>query len=280
VEEIPMSRLTAVLMSFALGVAGAARASDRWEYAAYNSWDDDSTTLNFLQHGTRQVQHDLEAVGGTADTDWYAFKQIPWHSYEVRVNGGIMYWGAACGTIPCPHVDLVNAAGAVVTPGSVTGDDALSTSPSLGRSMSLRWLFDGTSLSKFVRVGPGDIGTPGTGGSYDLSFRDTTYSVPRWNNSGTQASIFILQNTTVNGVSGLIYLFESVGTMAGSISYDLPPRGMVVLNTAAIPQLAGKSGSALIALETGGYGALTGKVVSVEASTGFTFDTPIAPIPY
>jgi hypothetical protein len=274
-----MSRLTAVLMSLTLGTAGAAGASDRWEYAAYNSWDDDSTTLNFLQHGTRQVQHDLQQVGTSLDTDWYVVKPVLWHSYEVRVNGGIMYWGASCGPIVCPHVDLVTPAGLVVIPGSVSGDDAPFTTPSLGRSMSLRWLGNGSTLS-FVRVGPGDLSTSGSGPFYDLSFRDTTYSVPRWNNSGTQVSIFILQNTTVNNVRGFIYMFDSVGQLAGSIPYDLPPRGMTVVNSRALPQFAGKSGSALIATEIGGYGALTGKVVSVEASTGFTFDTPIAPIPY
>jgi hypothetical protein len=52
----------------------------------------------------------------------------------------------------------------------------------------------------------------------------------------------------------------------------------LVLNTGALPNLAGQSGFALIA-HTGGYGALTGKAVALEPSTGFTFDTVIAPIP-
>jgi hypothetical protein len=274
-----MSRLTAVLVSLTLGTAGAARAGDRWEYAAYNSWDDDSTTLNFLQHGARQVQHDLEHVGSSLDTDWYVIKQTPWHSYEVRVNGGIMYWGAACGIIACPHVDLVNPDGSPLFKGSVAGDDAATSSPTLGRGMSLRWYSTGDALA-FVRVGPGDLSTSGLGPSYDLSFRDTTYSVPRWNNSGTQVSIFVLQNTTVNNVHGSIFMFNTAGAIVGAIPYDLPPRGVTVVNTGALSQYAGKSGSALVASENGGYGALTGKVVAVEASTGFTFDTPIAPIPY
>jgi hypothetical protein len=50
------------------------------------------------------------------------------------------------------------------------------------------------------------------------------------------------------------------------------------MNTAAIPALAGASGSASIAHD-GGWGGLAAKGVAVEPATGFTFDTPATTLP-
>jgi hypothetical protein len=52
-----------------------------------------------------------------------------------------------------------------------------------------------------------------------------------------------------------------------------------IFNTASIPALAGISGHALVAHD-GGYGALAGKAVALEAATGFSFDTALTPKPY
>ena len=60
---------------------------------------------------------------------------------------------------------------------------------------------------------------------------------------------------------------------------SLAAHGLQVVSTAGIPALAGASGSAAIAHD-GTYGALAGKAVSLDPSTGFTFDTLIAPILY
>jgi hypothetical protein len=47
---------------------------------------------------------------------------------------------------------------------------------------------------------------------------------------------------------------------------------------ATIPVLLGQSGSVTIA-QLGGYGALAGKGVALEPSTGFTFDAAFTPLP-
>jgi len=59
---------------------------------------------------------------------------------------------------------------------------------------------------------------------------------------------------------------------------SIPVNGVQSINTATIAALAGMAGSASIA-HTGGYGAIAGKAVALEPSTGFTFDTPVLPVP-
>jgi hypothetical protein len=57
----------------------------------------------------------------------------------------------------------------------------------------------------------------------------------------------------------------------------LAANGLLVLNTSAIPQLIGLSGSALVG-QGGGLGALSGKAVALEPATGVTFDTAMTPV--
>jgi hypothetical protein len=50
------------------------------------------------------------------------------------------------------------------------------------------------------------------------------------------------------------------------------------VSTGTIGALAGLSGHAQVA-HTAGYGGLAGKAVALEPATGFSFDTPLVPIP-
>ena len=59
----------------------------------------------------------------------------------------------------------------------------------------------------------------------------------------------------------------------------MPAYGVNVVNTGSLPALAGLSGSAQISHDAG-FGELAGKAVALEPSTGFTFDTVMATIPY
>jgi hypothetical protein len=113
---------------------------------------------------------------------------------------------------------------------------------------------------------------------YDVELYDTTLFVPRFNNSATQTTVFVVQNTTNAPVSGFVYFHDAGGALLFPVALSIVEHGVQVFNTAAIPALAGKSGSATIA-QLGGYGALTGKAVAVEPATGFTFDTAITPVP-
>src|SRR5436190_22548866 len=115
-EGAPMRKRSTLFVLLTLTAAQAATAHDRWEYVAYNSTDDDSSTLNFVRHGTVQVQHDLQSLPTQPDDeDWFAFKTTARHSYEARVSSGIMYWGTACTGGGCPAFDRVSPTGPVLT---------------------------------------------------------------------------------------------------------------------------------------------------------------------
>jgi hypothetical protein len=56
----------------------------------------------------------------------------------------------------------------------------------------------------------------------------------------------------------------------------LASQSTFVLPSATVPGLAGQAGSIRL-LHTCGYDGLSGKAVSIEPATGFTFDTEIVP---
>jgi hypothetical protein len=281
-----MAKHPAAALLVLLTCSSALRAHDRWENPIFNSTDDNATTLNFLQHGAVQRQHDLDSSGGSApDEDWFAVKVTEWHSYEARVNSGLTYWSQSCTPAPCPRFDWVDAAGTVLVAGQIQTDDAWisidrasSGAQSAGRGMTVRWLPSLTGI-QFVRAKSDGFITFSDNVFYDVSFRDTTYVAPRWNNSGTQVSILLLQNVASSPVGVQVSFFDATGSHLIMISYELPAFGSHVFNTSTIPTLQGRSGAIKVA-HLGGYGSLAGKVVSLEPATGFTFDTALTPIPY
>jgi hypothetical protein len=265
-------------------VARAAAAADPWELVLYDTTDDDSSTLNYLKHGDVQRRHDLES-GAVADQDWYTFHAKARHSYEVRVMGGIEYWGLACTVNPCPKVEIVDAGGAVIGAATPEPDDVPITinrgptgpQPAF-RSQTIRYISAGSG-PRYVRV-TGDQAVPvGPGHHYNIGLRDTSLAAPRWNNSGTQVSVVVVQNQTGYPQEGSIEFYDAGGALLYQSLLVLAPRAVTVFNSGTIPALAGKSGSLLVVHE-GTYGALGGKVVALESSTGFTFDTALAPVPY
>ncbi|MET0552222.1 MAG: hypothetical protein ABW221_04240 [Vicinamibacteria bacterium] len=278
-------RMTGLLLAM-LAAATAAGAHDRWEPVYGGRTDDDGSTLNYLHHGATQPRHDLHTEAFfEEDQDWFAVKVSAGHSYEARVNGGNTYWSTTCTVAACPRFDRVDAAGAVLTPGVISADDepivisrGSSGAQNAGRGMTVRWIAQGTDVGylralsdSYVLLGPETF--------YDVSFRDTTYFAPRWNNTGSQVSVVVVQNLKSTAVNGDISFFDADGTLLGSLPIALGPHALYILNTASAPGLAGQSGSASIA-HLGGYGALAGKIVSLEPATGFTFDTAFTPLPY
>lgn len=270
----------------ALAAGGPAFAHDRWENPIFNSTDDDSTTLNFLQHGAVQTRHDLDATGSASpDEDWFAVKVTMHHSYEARVNGGSAYWSETCTPAPCPRFDLVQSNGTVAVAGETQSDDvfisinrASSGNQNAGRGMTVRWLGNGTGVN-FLRAKGDEFVLFSDNVFYDVSFRDTTYLAPRWNNSGTQVSILVLQNSNPRPVFTVVSFYDTAAAYVMGITFEIPAFGSNLVNMGTIPALQGKSGSLKVG-HTGGYGSLAGKVVALEPATGFTFDTPIEPIPY
>jgi hypothetical protein len=136
---------------------------------------------------------------------------------------------------------------------------------------SVRWLDVGDAR---LRVRPGTIGRTTAENKYDIVLVDTTLFLPRFNNTGTQRTVLILQNTRERAVSGKIFFRQNDGTAWPNYPFTIAPQALLVLDTGSIPQIGQSSGSASIA-HTGGVGALTGKAVALEPSTGFTFDTAL-----
>ena len=242
--------------------AGVSRA-DVWDEGGDADNTCSSTPDNDLLHGASQV-HDLGALPGPAvDQDFYTFAIQPFASYEAVVDGvtGDLNNGGSPDYVferwdgTCAPVQTAAPAG-------------------IGFSKSIR--FESTSASFGVlRVGPAACGTSCTAADqYHLSFRETTYSIPRFNNSATQQTILILQNPTTYSIHVTPYFFDAQGTLLSSTGFSIDPKGTLVLNTSTVAALQGQSGSIVLA-NTGRYGDLSGKAVALEAATGFTFDTPM-----
>jgi len=252
-----------VLVAPLLVSSPAVRAEDVWDRAG--SGEDSTATGNQLLPGSSQV-HDMEATGGVADQDWYRINQDVYASYEVIVDG--MTAGLA-------------------VPGDDLGVD-LMLGPTIQASATN---VQGFGLSGFARVlhfqnitgfgvddmqvrvsGPTCNTTCGANQQYSIRFVDTTYSVPRYNNSATQVTLLILQNTSGWTVSARALFFNSLGLLVGDFPTSIAHNASVVINTSTVSGVAGTSGSILI-VNDGRYGALAGKAVSLEPATGFVFDT-------
>jgi hypothetical protein len=226
--------------------------------------DNSSSTDNELIPGSSQA-HDLSTrPGPTADEDWYVVGQKPFSSYEVVVDATSGDIGYGC------QLARVDAAGAVI-------QACQSITPGRDYSRSLRWANQGSNpvTDQYVRVKSNSCTTNcGSDDVYHIRFYETTLAVPRFNNSGTQSTILLVQNTGDAAVSGRIFYFSGAGALLTSQTFTIAARGMIVNPTAtAVP---GQSGSMFLAHD-GRYGWLAAKAVALEPATGFTFDTPAVP---
>jgi hypothetical protein len=248
-----------------MAMATAAFATDRYESALGAGFSDD-TYSTFLEsiHG-RIRTHDLQdAVGGT-DVDWSFVQETENRSYEATVMNTALRFSSApeSGKATMNRCDYT---GAILTPGT-----ALNV---FDGAFAARWIATASTFS-FIRVA-GFAGL-GANSGYDIQLRETTYSIPRWNNSGSQVTVFLISNVKGTPVTGSIFFYGADGALLATQALSLPPNGLQAVVTGSIPELEGLSGSAQIA-HVGGYGALSGKAVSLEPSTGFTFDTAMTPV--
>jgi len=242
----------------ALAGAGATPA------AMADDWEPDETIAarNVLVHGSEQI-HDLRQYGHhETDRDLYLVSSRPFSSYQVVVHGLTGELG-----LDADNVQLLNAGGTAVLQNALVLDS--------GGVLSLQW--HGGNLAgpatSFVRVHDAVctyLCEPTS--TYRIRFYDTTYTVPRVNNSGTQSSVLLIQNATDRVCDVAHHFFDPSGTyVASGPLHSLGPHDLKVVATAAT--FPGQSGSVRVT-HTCGYGGLSGKAVAVEAATGFTFDTP------
>ena len=248
-------------LGFAL-VSGRAAMADVWDVQTQND-NTAAGTENELVHGSDQL-HDLGALAGpAADNDWYQISQKPFSSYEIVVD-------ATSGDI---------GTGLVVTRTNSSGSTVLQTSDpvGVGYSRSLRWTNASSNEINVERihVTSGSCTTDcGADDVYRLRAYETTYAVPRFNNSGTQVTVLLLQNPTNYTITGTVYFWAAAGTAAGTAPINLAPKALQVLATQTVAP--GTSGALTVA-HTGRYGDLSGKTVALEPATGFSFDSPMIP---
>jgi len=250
-------------LGVALAVAGPARA-DVWDVQT-NSDNSAATTQNELLHGSDQI-HDLGVLAGNIpDQDWYRIGQKAYASYEVVVDATSGDIGAGV------SLQRMDSAGGVL-------QTAVPVTLGLNYSQSLRFM-NTTALevtNQLVRVmssscttncGPDDV--------YRLRAFETTESIPRFNNSGSQLTVLVLQNPSGYTITGNIYFWATNGTLSGApFPFSLPAKNTLVLNTATV--VPGVGGAITLAND-GRYGDLSGKTVALEPATGFSFDSPMVP---
>jgi hypothetical protein len=253
------------LAAVVLFASPAAHAHDIWDMTGND--DGSATTRSEIAPGALQV-HDMENAAGVVDQDWFRLSQKPYSSYEVLVDG--LTGGLATVPVTVPGtelgVHLVRDGGAVVP------------SNPLGASGSARVLYfrneTGVLIdNEFIRVSnPACTSTCSSNEQYRIRLFDTTYGISRFNNSATQITVLVVQNTSDRVVYFNAHFFDANGFIQGTYSANLAPFGTAVLNTTTVPGVAGKSGS-IVVNNDGRYGVLTGKAVSLEPATGFAFDT-------
>ncbi|HET9315666.1 MAG TPA: hypothetical protein VFQ51_08755, partial [Vicinamibacteria bacterium] len=135
---------------------------------------------------------------------------------------------------------------------------------------------------QWVRVRSGSCTTDcGPDDVYRIRAYDSTYAVPRFNNSGTQVTVLIIQNPGPEPVDLTVHFWSPTGALLASYSpaSAVAPKALLVLTTSTVPGAAGQSGAMTVS-HTAGYGGLAGKTVALEPATGFSFDTPMVPLPH
>ena len=219
-----------------------------------------------LGHGS-EIFGSSEATEGVAG-DRMRILQQPYASYEVVVD-------ATSG-------DIVGPSGVLLERVGVAHDPPLQSAAAIGvgPSRSLRFVNASSAAvtDELVRVRTGVWPVPGDGNDvWALRARETTYAVPRFNNSATQVTVLLVQNPTTSSVQATAHLWSPGGALVGTHGpVDIPARGLLVLDTRDVPGAAAASGSITL-VHDAPYGALAGKAVAVEPETGFSFDSPLEP---
>lgn len=254
----------------------ASMANDRWEFNFGSCCGNDDgpwqsgLTDNEMTPGSIQ-EHDMEGAG--TDEDWIILSQRPFSSYEVRVDGMSDGLTFTTGTGDILAVDLVESDGTVVATGYNMNPAAVDRRVTFANDTAT------ANDDRHMRISSPFCAPCGAAESvYTIRMFDTTYNVPRFNNSASQVTVLILQNSVSASVSYTAHFFDPSGTLLASSPGSISGHGTAVINTSAIPGLAGQGGSAVVT-STGGYAALSGKAVALEPGTGFTFDTMMTPRP-
>jgi uncharacterized repeat protein (TIGR01451 family) len=214
-----------------------------------------------LAHGS-VVRADLASVGGTLDVDLYRIRTQPFSSYEVVLDETSGDIGASEG----PALELV------LSNGTTTIRDSEPVGNGPARSLRFQNGTSTVSDNQLVLVRSGQCLTScGADDVYRLRVRETTASIPRFNNA-SQTTVLILQNVTDEPIQAMVYAWSASGAQLGFQGTALQPHALWLLDTGSVAP--GATGALTIAHD-GPYGGLAGKAVALEAATGFSFDSPL-----
>ena len=226
--------------------------------------NDDWSSLSRLEltHGS-VVRADLAAAGSLADEDLYRIAQGPYTSWEVvvdEVSGDVA---------PGLQLQLLRE------DNSTVARDSVAIGTGSARALRFQRFVATDEVREHVRVRSTSCTTDcGPDDTYRLRAYETTGTIPRFNNAGAQVTVLILQNTTDIFEHAFVHFWDENGVHLGFDGAMLPPHFTEIINTASMPELAGASGSITV-LHTLPHGALAGKAVALEPSTGFSFDSPL-----
>jgi uncharacterized repeat protein (TIGR01451 family) len=237
--------------------------------------DSDTETTQVIVAAEGELIHgsillgSLESVGGVPDEDLFRIRQQAHASYEVVVDATSGDIGSGQG----PALDRLASDATTVLQSSVAAG--------AGSSRSLRWINTTAAIvdGEYVRVRSQGCTTSCVATDvYRIRAYETTYAGTRFNNSATQVTVVLVQNTSSQPVAGRLAFWSAAGALLVEQPFTLLPRALFSLNTASLAALQGQSGTMTMGHD-GAYGALAGKAVAVEPATGFTFDTALAPRP-
>ena len=222
--------------------------------------DDDGATiaLQALGHGTDR----RDTLEGGADL--FVVHQPGRTSWEIVVDGASGDVGIGSG----PLLERVAS--------DLTTVVQSSSAAGAGSARVLRWAnANGLPQDGYVRVSSAGCSTDcGPDDVYRLRAYETTGRIARFNTSGTQVTVLVLQNVTNAPISATAHFWSPSGALLDSRALPLPARSVVTLNVSSVAGAAAQAGS-LTVVHDGGYGAVAGKSVALDPAAGFSFDTPL-----
>jgi hypothetical protein len=252
----------ALAVTAAVALSGSARA-DVWDNV-----DNTATgTTNEIFHGTEQ-RHDGAGNSGSGpgtDNDWFIVRSAARASYEFRVDGLNFNDGGTA-----VNVTRYDAAGTTSLTSNICGEGNL--------SKSTCWQQGATGAEERVRVSLYDADSGGivsSADSYTARFYETSIGVPRYNNTGGQVTVLIIQNPSAYTINGTVFLWNASGALVTSYIFSTPAKATNVTNLATVVGgVANNTSGAVTIQHDGRYGDLAVKAVALEAATGFSFDSP------
>jgi uncharacterized repeat protein (TIGR01451 family) len=222
-----------------------------------------------LTHGAL-LWTDLAALPGPAAKEGlFRLARQPRSSYEVVVDSASGDVSGVTGVwLQRVGADLVSVL-----------QESVAVGVGFARSLRFENASAATIQDEAIRVRSAGCATDcGPDDVYRIRAYETTYSIPRFNNTGGQRTVLVLHNNGHEPVAGNIWFWDHAGALLANRMLVLGPRGTLVLDTATLPGVAGAAGSITVSND-GPYGILAGKAVALEPGTGFSFDTPMAPRP-